>query len=127
MSPELDSIRSQDAETRFKYLLNEVTNHGEIWILTDEHGCVMLNTDDEDCVPVWPNRDFAQAWATAEWSECEPKSISLKTWQERWTRGLEGDDVSVVVFPNPEEDGLVLFPDEFDVELSKQLKKRSRP
>ncbi len=24
----------------------------EVWILTDEHGCVMLNTEDEDCVPV---------------------------------------------------------------------------
>ena len=40
------SILSNDNAQRYKYLLKEVVNLGEIWILTDEHGCVMLSTDD---------------------------------------------------------------------------------
>ena len=30
----------------------------------------MLNSEEEDCVPVWPNEEFALQWATGEWSEC---------------------------------------------------------
>ena len=116
-------IQGYDAEKRLSYLLKEVTTQRQIWILTDEHGCVMLNTEDEDCVPVWPNAEFAQAWATGEWAECKAEAISIAKWQSRWTNGLLDDELALVIFPNQAEDGLVLFPDEFDMELQKQIKK----
>lgn len=117
MSPELDQIIQMSPEQRHSYLLTQVTLNQSIWILTDEHGCVMLNSDDEDCVPVWPAREFAEYWATGEWSDCVATAIPLKDWLERWTTGLEGDGVSVAVFPNPEEEGIVVFADTFDEEL----------
>ncbi|WJG08901.1 DUF2750 domain-containing protein [Aliiglaciecola sp. LCG003] len=120
MSIELDEIVQMSAEKRHAYLLSQVSLNKQIWILTDEHGCVMLNSEDEDCVPVWPAREFAQSWATGEWAECEPKAISLNDWYERWTKGLEGDGVCIAVFPNPEEEGIVVFPDVFDSELRKK-------
>lgn len=128
MSTPLDStlittIQSYDAEKRFKYLLKEVVEHRQIWILTDEHGCVMLNTEDEDCVPVWPHKEFAEAWATGEWEACKAEPISLNKWHSRWSHGLEDDELAVVVFPNQDEEGVVVFPDEFDVELKQQAKK----
>ena len=83
----------------------------------------MLNTEDEDCVPVWPNKEFAQAWATGEWSDCEAKGISLSKWFSHWTQGLIDDDLAIVVFPNFEEDALVIYPDELDYELKRQAKK----
>ncbi len=117
------TIQGYDSAKRLSYLLKEVTSQRQIWILTDEHGCVMLNTEDEDCVPVWPNAEFAQSWATGEWENCKTESISLAKWQSRWTPGLADDDLAIVVFPNQEEEGLVLYPDEFDMELRKQAKK----
>ena len=95
----------------------------QIWILTDEHGCVMLNTEDEDCVPVWPHQELAEQWATGEWENCKAEAISLNKWHSRWTYGLEDDELAVVVFPNQNEEGVVLFPDEFDFELKKQASK----
>ena len=128
MSATLDAatiakIQGYDAEKRLSYLLKEVTTQRQIWILTDEHGCVMLNTEDEDCVPVWPNAEFAQAWATGEWEQCKAEAISIAKWQSRWTNGLLDDELALAIFPSQDEDGLVLFPDEFDMELQKQLKK----
>lgn len=117
------TIQGYDSAKRLSYLLKEVTSQRQIWILTDEHGCVMLNTEDEDCVPVWPNAEFAQSWATCEWENCKTESISLAKWQSRWTPGLADDDLAIVVFPNQDEEGLVLYPDEFDMELRKQAKK----
>ena len=119
-----DQIERYDVEKRLKYLLKEVVENQTIWILTDEHGCVMLNTEEEDCAPVWPNKEFAQAWATGEWQSFKAEAISLDRWHKLWSRGLEDDGIAIVVFPNQDEEGIVLTPDEFDYELKQQAKKR---
>ena len=119
------SIQQYDPEQRLAYLLKEVVTNNEIWILTDQDGCVMLNTDDEDCAPVWPNEEFAQAWATGEWADCNAEAISLNKWHSRWTSGLEQDDVSIAVFPNVNEEGLVISSQELDFELKQQASKKN--
>ncbi len=120
------TIEKYDEQKRFKYLLEQVISNREIWILVDEHGCMMLNTEDEDCVPVWPNKEFAENWITDDWQACKAQAISLSKWQSHWTVGLEEDELAIVVFPNQAEEGLVLFPDEFDFELMKQAKKSAK-
>jgi hypothetical protein len=117
------SISQYDPEQRLKYLVKEVVASQQIWILKDEDGCVMLNSDDEDCAPVWPNKEFAEAWATGEWAECQPEAISLNVWFSRWTQGLEDDEVAIAVFPNQDEEGLVISAQELDFELKQQAKK----
>lgn len=119
MSQTMNEILSMPAEKRYEHLLKIVAVEQQIWILTDEHGCVMLNSEDEDCVPVWPAQEYAKYWATGEWDACVPKAIAIEDWLSRWTSGLEGDDVNIAVFPNPEEEGLVMFPDAFDADLRK--------
>ncbi|MFC1235834.1 DUF2750 domain-containing protein [Vibrio sp. F74] len=122
-SGKLKEINNMDADQRMKYCIKEIASSRCVWILKDEHGCVMLNTDDEDCVPVWPNEEFATEWATGEWEHCTAESISINKWHSRWTRGLEDDELAIVVFPNINEEGVVLYPDEFDFELKKQAQK----
>ncbi len=120
---QLSTINLYDSEKRLKYCLKEVVSNRELWILTDEHGCVMLNTEEEDCVPVWPNKEFALMWVNGDWDQCKPEAISLNKWHSRWTLGLSDDELSVVVFPNESQEGIILFPDEFDFELKKQASK----
>ena len=69
-----------------------------------------------------PTREFAQAWATGEWQGCTPKAIPTADWFSRWTPGLEEDDLLVAVFPTEEDDGTILFPDEFQAQLSKSIR-----
>lgn len=85
----------------------------QIFILNDEHGCVMLNSEDEDGIPVWPSASLAALWATEEWSQCEPMAISLKDWMQRWVSGMQKDELCVVVCPLPGEDSELLSPEEF--------------
>lgn len=121
---QMDTINRYNEEQRLKYCVKEIVANRKVWILKDEHGCVMLNTEDDDCVPVWPNEEFALQWANGDWEDCEPEAISLNKWHSRWTSGLEDDELSIVVFPNQNEEGVVLFPDEFDFELRKQASRR---
>lgn len=116
----LQKIINLGDEDRVKYFLKEVCEHQTIWILTDEHGCVMLNTEDEDCVPVWPSKETAELWINEEWNTCKAESISLNKWYSRWTQGLMDDELAIVVFPNTNEQGVVLYPDELEIELRKK-------
>lgn len=118
----IQQLLQMDDEKRATYFVKEVVKNNQLWILTDEHGCVMLNTEDEDCVPVWPNEAFAQAWATDEWRDCQPEAISLNKWFSRWSHGLMDDELAVVVFPSQQEQGLVYFPDELEYDLKQQQK-----
>ena len=119
---QVNSIQQYSAQKRYHYLIREVLKNRQIWLLADEHGCVMLNAEEQDCVPVWPNREFAQAWATQEWSHCRPEAVSLEKWHNRWTHGLEEDELAIIVFPDQSHEGLLFFPDEFDFELQQAKK-----
>ncbi|EPJ48713.1 MAG: hypothetical protein OFPI_28130 [Osedax symbiont Rs2] len=125
MSQLPSSLENYDSEQRYQYFIESVVANQEIWILTDQQGCVMLNTEDEDCVPVWPSCEAAQSWATGEWQECQGEPIGLKTWQQRWSDGLDEDELQVVVFPNAEFEGTVLHPQELEADLRKEIKKRN--
>ncbi|RJG48089.1 DUF2750 domain-containing protein [Motilimonas pumila] len=125
-SEQIAKVNGMNPEQRMQYLFKQCVAEQAVWILTDEHGCVMLNTDDEDCVPVWPDQAFAEQWATGDWQDCKAKSIALEKWLQKWTPGLLDDELAVVIFPQPGEDGLVIDPEELDFELNQQLKKQRR-
>jgi len=115
-------LATLNCEERFQYFIEQAVATKEVWILTDDQGCVMLNTEDEEGVPVWPSLDTAQAWATGDWKGCQAEAVALKTWQLRWSEGLEQDNFYVVVFPIENQEGTVIHPNDLDAELRKQIK-----
>jgi len=110
---------AKDPNERFNVFFKTVTKNLNIWLLIDEHGSVLLSADDEDCVPVWPTEEHAMQWATGEWKGFTSESISTSKWKSRWTSGLEDDELSVIIFPDQQCEGIVLYPDEFEQELEK--------
>ncbi|MGL6177459.1 MAG: DUF2750 domain-containing protein [Vibrionaceae bacterium] len=110
-------IMELNAELRARYLFSEVHANGKIWILRDEDGCVMLNSEGEDVVPVWPSAALAASWVSGEWQDCRPEAITLSDWYSKWTSGLSDDELAVAVFPRPDGDGFVMSAEEFDVSL----------
>jgi hypothetical protein len=124
-TPDIATIQKYNDEQLYSYFVAEAAANAEIWILTDEYGSVMLNTEDEDCVPVWPSQALAEAWASEEWSHCKAEAIALKTWYSRWTPGLEEDGFALVICPTDGQDGLVVYPDDLDAALKKKVRKLS--
>lgn len=128
MSSTLDAAQCSallafDAEQRYQYFIKQVIAHQQIWLLVDEHGCVMLNSDDEDCVPVWPHKELAQCWATEEWAHCKVEAVSVAKWRSRWTSGLTQDDLAIAVFPDSHGEGVVISPIQLDSDISSKTKK----
>ncbi|NDV90644.1 DUF2750 domain-containing protein [Alteromonas sp. 345S023] len=106
-------LLEKNAFDRFEASLQLIKSAGELYILKDEHGCVMLTTDEEDGVPVWPEASLATLWATEDWSDCEPMAISTQEFLSKWVPGMTQDDLMVMVCPVPGEEGEVIAPADF--------------
>ncbi|GHA26315.1 DUF2750 domain-containing protein [Oceanisphaera arctica] len=117
------AVQTMRDDERFNHFISRVCEHDEIWILTDEHGCMMLTSDDdEDCIPVWPHAEYAKEWAVDDWSQCKPEAISLKVWQSRWVPGMEDDELMVAVFPTPDATGVVVEPRDVQEAIDRKKK-----
>ncbi|MBJ7551267.1 DUF2750 domain-containing protein [Marinomonas ostreistagni] len=92
-------------DVRLEYFVKTVKEHKTVWSLSNEEGFVMVETDDGDCVMVWPDADFAAQWAIDEWDDCEPVEVSLETFQSMWLPSLEKDNITLAVFPNIDDEG----------------------
>lgn len=92
-------------DVRLEYFVNSVKANKVVWSLSNEEGFVMVETDEGDCVMVWPDADFAAQWAIDEWDDCEPVEVSLETFQTMWLPSLEQDNITLAVFPNIEDEG----------------------
>ena len=116
---QLSNLIDLNDEQRAQYLIKTVCKENQLWVLKDQDGCVILNSEDEDCIPLWPDQSSALLWATKEWQHCEAQSISLTEWFERWSSGLVKDNLGLVLFPSefPQGEGIVYFPEEFEQAL----------
>ncbi|RDL43980.1 DUF2750 domain-containing protein [Marinomonas piezotolerans] len=92
-------------DVRLEFFVKSVKEHQSVWSLSNEEGFVMVETDDGDCVMVWPDADFAAQWAVEEWDDCEPVEISFETFTTLWLPSLEKDNITLAVFPNIEDEG----------------------
>ncbi|MGI2257827.1 DUF2750 domain-containing protein [Shewanella sp. GXUN23E] len=105
-------------EARYDFMVAEIKASEEIWTLQDTDGCVMLTTEDEDCIPMWPSEEAAQAWAVDDWQDCEPLSIPVRDFLERWVPGMEDDELLVAAFPVEGDLGVVIPPHELESKLT---------
>lgn len=104
MDERVQLLMAPDAE-RLDYFVAQVKASEQVWSLSNEEGFVMVETDDGDCVMVWPDAQFASQWAIEDWEDCEPVAVSLETFKNEWLPSLKMDNITVAVFPNIEDEG----------------------
>jgi len=103
-----EDILKQPAEQRFNYLLNQAKENQQLWILADDVGAVMFSSENEDCIAVWADEATTKLWCTEDWAHCQPLAVSLDKWLSTWLPGLEEDEVSILVMPDENDEGLVI-------------------
>lgn len=105
-------IAGRSADERYEYLLDTLMRDEKVWILSSDQGMVMMSSEGEQCLPVWPHPDFAEDWATGDWADCSPEPVDLRSWLDRWLPGMEADGVVLAVFPTTDEETVVIEPPE---------------
>ncbi|MBW8191690.1 DUF2750 domain-containing protein [Neiella marina] len=113
----------QNEEQRFELFLGLTVKHKQVWALSDDEGCLIVDSDGEQLLPVWPLEVFASNAAVEEWQGLKPLAISLDDWQEKWLPGMENDVIDVAVFPDLEGSSEVISAQELAVNTKLQKKK----
>ena len=103
----LDLLK-QPAEQRYSYLINQIKKNHQLWILADDVGAVMFNSDHEDCIAVWSEEALAKLWCTDDWQHCQPLAITKDKWINDWLPGLQEDEVAILIMPDLNDEGLVI-------------------
>jgi hypothetical protein len=106
---ESTSVLSLPDDMRYSYCLKRIADWEEIWSLRNRDGWVLMRTPDGfETVPIWPHSDYAAKCIKDEWADCEPASISLTAWMDRWLPGLHEDGRQIAVFPTPADSGVTV-------------------
>lgn len=117
MDERVQLLVAPDSE-RLAYFVEQAKATQLVWSLSNEEGFVMVETDNGDCVMVWPDAEFASQWAIDDWDDCEPVSVSLETFKTEWLPSLTLDNVTVAVFPNIEDEGKISTAEELTALLA---------
>ncbi len=96
-----------NADYRYDHFISKVAQHQQLWTLKDEKGLLLLESEGDVCLPLWPHSSYAQDWVKDELASYVPQSITLEVFLERWAEGLEQDQIAVAVFPLPDAAGIV--------------------
>lgn len=103
---------------RYEYFIKKVSDWEELWSLSNNEGWVLASDNQgRYFIPVWPHHRYAQACAQGVWEDCQPKSIELDSWLERWIPGMMNDHRIISVFPTPNNKGYLVEPDKMEVDL----------
>ena len=100
---ESEAVSALPPDERLRHLVKRVADWEEVWSLREPNGWALSRgASGEVAAPFWPHPDYAQRCAAGEWAGCEPQTIALDAFFERWLPGLARDGRVAAVFPTPE-------------------------
>ncbi|QIZ76968.1 DUF2750 domain-containing protein [Ferrimonas lipolytica] len=109
---------SQNSQQRFDATVDGAKANQALWTLADDEGCVVLESDQERCLLMWHEEEFAQSWATGEYSSCKALKIEMNDFLEKWVPGMTNDGFDLAIAPSLAGEGIVLSPEEFADDLA---------
>ena len=52
-----------DAEQRYQQFIEQIAGKDELFVLSDGESFALLNSDGEECLPLWADAESAQQWS----------------------------------------------------------------
>ena len=92
--------QSNDLDQVYDAFIAEALDTGCVWGLEGKDGwalCPSAYNDEIDVMPLWSQRDSAQAHCHDEWSEYQPVPISVEELLDEWLPGMHQDILLVGV------------------------------
>jgi hypothetical protein len=121
---QFDQVILLSAQERYDHFISRAADWEEVWTLKSPDGFVMFgDSSGRECIPVWPHSHYAAALINDSWSACIiMERLDLHKFLEKWIPGMVKDKRMVVVFPTPDEKGVVINPKRLKEDLLEELK-----
>jgi len=109
---QVQTFNQLSADERYDAFIKAVTEGGPVWSLSSDEGWAIISDEDTEYLPVWPNSELANTWATDGYADCAPKAIEKIDWIEKWLPGMIEDGLQIAVCPDIEGEGIVISAEE---------------
>lgn len=120
---EMEAVSALDGPSRFKHFVKRVADAEVAWGLWSDGWALMEADDGAQVFPLWPAREYAQAYATDDWAMYEPEEIALDDLLDELLPKLEANGVRPGVFPTTQGMGTTPTVQELERALQAELEK----
>ena len=94
---------------RHAYFVRKVADTQEVWGLYHA-GWATAQVDGKVAISLWPEAAFAQACASGDWMDFQPRAIALEDFLHKWLPGMENHEQLAFVFAVPQGDVSIVAP-----------------
>lgn len=89
-------------EEKYRYVLEQLVTRQEVWIVYDEDGMVLFESDrGEVVIPVWPHQEIAQLFCVDEYADCKPGTVKLDDFLKNEMKEAEEQGFLISLMPVP--------------------------
>lgn len=121
INKKIENVVKLSDEDRYDYFIRKVADFEELWGLHN-NGWALLGDDlNNQILPFWPEKEFAELCAVGQWAEYKAKSINLDSFLEKWVSGMEKDKMLVNIFRTPRSKGKTVSPRELGNDIEEEL------
>lgn len=99
-------------EERLAHVLDSMMKNKSVIGLMGDSGWILMTSNGETYLPIWPNETLAMAWGEVESPNAKPKEIEKDEWLEAWLPGMAKNGTLVLVCPLLDEQDHTLLPAE---------------
>ena len=125
---ELKAILRLSPTDRYQHFLKRAVDHDQVWMVEDDAGLVTFNHGDDEVLPVWPARRYAEhamERALRDWTGARYISLPVRHWIEATLRPLADEaGVAVAVFADADGEGLSVSISNIVADLQDELGRR---
>lgn len=116
---EVSALVQLPKEEKYQYLVQQLIARKEVWIIYDDDGMVLFESDREEIViPVWPHREVAQLFCVGEYADCQPGNVALADFRKNELTEAVEQQFLISVMPVPDRPALLVVPGQLEKDLS---------
>jgi len=117
----INNILNLSAEERYFYFIRKIADFEIVWGLFNKGWAVLGDSQNNEIIPFWPEREFAEVCAVESWDDYVPKAIPLSDFRGKWLLGMIEDKKQAGVFYTPQGKGIIVEPLKLKNDIENEL------
>ncbi|WP_276166488.1 DUF2750 domain-containing protein [Zobellia alginiliquefaciens] len=113
----IENVFNLKPSERYGFLVRKVADFEQVFLISDKNGdYVTCSNGETECIPVWPEMEFAMEFLNSDWIDHNVVRVELSPFLE-WLDKLEQENYLIGAFPNRVFDAIVIKPSEMKSHL----------
>lgn len=121
MNPkEFEAVIKLPGKIRYEYFIKKVADYEELWGLYNDGWAMIADDNNNEMIPFWPKKEFAEYCATDDWKGYKAERIDLYKFMNNMLQDMKIDNVKASIFFN-NQTSVVLEIDDLINDLNEEL------